>query len=53
MVLFIASCLILVILGWSLYLLIISRTVDLSKFGFSGLPIQFGASLEVFSTILI
>ena len=35
-VLFMPSSLILVILGWSLYLLIISRTVDLSTFGFSG-----------------
>ena len=48
-----SSFFILVILGWSLYLSIISRTVDLSKFGFSGLPLQFGASLEVFSTIFI
>ena len=32
---------------------IISIAVDLSKFEFSGLPIQFGASLEVFSTISI
>ena len=52
-VLFMPSSLILVIIGWSLYLFIISRTVDLSKFGFSGLPIQFGASPEVFSTIFI
>ena len=51
-VLFMPSSL-MVILGWSLYLLIISRIVDLSKFGFSGLPIQFGASPEVFSTIFI
>ena len=50
-VLFIPSPLILVIFGWSLYLLIISGTVDLSKFAFSGLLIQFGASPEVFSTI--
>ena len=35
-ILFMPSSLILVILGWSLYLLIISRTDDLSKFGFSG-----------------
>ena len=48
-VLFMPSSLILVILGWSLYLFITSRTVDLSKFGFSGLPIQFRASPEVFS----
>ena len=52
-VLFMSSFFILVILGWSLYLSIISRTVDLSKFGFSVLPLQFGASLEVFSTIFI
>ena len=51
-VLFMPSSL-MVILGWSLYLLIILRIVDLSKFGFSGLPIQFGASPEVFSTIFI
>ena len=38
-VLFTPRSLILVILGWSLYLFIISRTVDLSTFGFSGLPI--------------
>ena len=35
-VLFMPSSLVLVILGWSLYLLIISRTVNLSKLGFSG-----------------
>ena len=33
-VLFMPRSLILVILGWSLYLFILSRTVDLSKFGF-------------------
>ena len=49
-VLFMPRSLILVILGWSLYLLY-SWTVDLSKLGFSGL--QFGASPEVFSTIFI
>ena len=38
-VLFMPRSLILVILGWSLYLFIISRTADLSTFGFSGLPI--------------
>ena len=52
-VLFMPMSLILVILAWSLYLFIISRIVDLSKFGFFGLPIQFGASPEVFSTIFI
>ena len=52
-VLFMPSSLVLVILGWPLYLFIISRTVDLSKFVFSGLPIQFGASPEVYSTIFI
>ena len=36
-VLFMPSSLILIILGWSLYLFIISGTMDLSKFGFSGL----------------
>ena len=46
-VLFTPRSLILVELGWSLYLFIISRTVDLSKFGFSGLPVQFGASYIV------
>ena len=45
------SFLILFILGWSLYLSVISRTVDLSKFGFSGLPTQFVASPEVFPLI--
>ena len=33
--------------------LVILRTIDLSKFGFSGLPIKFGTSPEVFSTIFI
>ena len=42
-----------IIIGLFLYLCIISRAVDLSKFGFFGLPIQFGASPEVFSTIFI
>ena len=46
-VLFTPRSLILVKLGWSLYLLITSRTVDLSKFEFSGLPVQFGASYIV------
>ena len=41
------------ILGWFLYLFIMSRTVNLPKFGFFGLPIQFGASLEIFSIIYI
>ena len=52
-VLFIPSSLILVILGWSLYLFIISRTADLSKFWFSGLLIQSGADLDVFFTIFV
>ena len=52
-VLFMLRSLILAILGWSLYLFIITRTADLSKRGFSGLPIQFGASPEIFSTIFI
>ena len=42
-----------IIIGLFLYLCIISRAVDLSKFGFFGLPIQFGASPEVFSAIFI
>ena len=45
------SSFILIILGWSLYSFTISRTDDLYKFVFSGLPIQFGASPEVFSMI--
>ena len=52
-VLLMLSSLILIILGWSLYLFIIYRIDDLSKFGFSGLPIQFGASPEAFSIIFI
>ena len=52
-VLFMRRSLILVILGWPLYLFIISITVDLSKLGFSGLPIQFGASPEVLSTLFL
>ena len=52
-VLFMPRFLILVILGWPLYLFIVSITVDLSKFGFSGLPIQFGASPEVLSTLFL
>ena len=47
------SSLILVILGWSLYLFIKSRTADSSQFGFPGLPIQFGTIPEVFPTIFI
>ena len=50
-VLFMLSSFILIILGWSLYSFTISRTDDLYKFVFSGLPIQFGASPEVFSMI--
>ena len=52
-VLFMPSYLTLIVLAWSLYLFKMSRTVDLSKFGFSGLPIQFGASPQVFSTTFI
>ena len=36
-VLFMPCSLILIILGWSLYLFIILETIDLCKFGFSGL----------------
>ena len=52
-VLYTHSSLILIVLAWSLDLFIKSRTVDLSKFGFSGLPVQFVSSPEVFSTIFI
>ena len=51
--LYMHSFLILIILAWSLYLFIIKRTVDLSNFRFSELPIQFSASPEAFSTIFI